>query len=295
MSRAIRFAAHLVLSAAFVLLALGARAGAQDRVEFPSLTLDERPVTVDGYLYRAPGEGRHPAVVFLHGCGGLLTRSGVPESRVTAWAQRLNTDGVAVLMVDSFTPRGVRSMCAPKNFVPAVFDARPRDAFGALAYLQSQPFIVPDRIGLMGWSEGGGAVLYTIRYASTIGFRAAVAFYPARCNAHAMETWTSPVPLLVLVGESDVWTPAAPCVALMNAARSAPVEVKTYPGAYHDFDWPNMPIHRQPENRTKAGVVPITGTDPAAREDALERVPAFLEGYLFSAAPAHPKGLGGAR
>jgi dienelactone hydrolase len=67
----------------------------------------------------------------------------------------------------------------------------------------------------------------------------------------------------------------------MNGARNAPVQIETYPGAYHDFDWPDLPIRRHPENRTKTGVVPITGTDPAARDDALERVPAFLEGYLF--------------
>jgi hypothetical protein len=35
-----------------------------------------------------------------------------------------------------------------------------------------------------------------------------------------------------------------------------------------------------PNYRTRAGVVPIVGTDPAARQDALARVPAFLARYL---------------
>ena len=51
-----------------------------------------------------------------------------------------------------------------------------------------------------------------------------------------------------------------------------------YPGAYHDFDHPNLPV------RTHKGLaytgdgrgVAHTGTDPAARADALLRVPAFL-------------------
>jgi len=35
-----------------------------------------------------------------------------------------------------------------------------------------------------------------------------------------------------------------------------------------------------PAYRTRAGVVPIIGTDPAGRQDALTRVPAFLSRYL---------------
>jgi dienelactone hydrolase len=35
-----------------------------------------------------------------------------------------------------------------------------------------------------------------------------------------------------------------------------------------------------PNYVTRAGVVPIIGTDPAARQDAFARVPAFLARYL---------------
>ena len=34
--------------------------------------------------------------------------------------------------------------------------------------------------------------------------------------------------------------------------------------------------------RTAAGIVPIQGTDPAARQDALARVPAFLARFLLN-------------
>jgi dienelactone hydrolase len=56
--------------------------------------------------------------------------------------------------------------------------------------------------------------------------------------------------------------------------------MQVYPGAYHGFDRANSPIHEYPEYRTSAGVVPILGTDPAARQDALTRVPAFLARFL---------------
>ncbi len=167
-------------------------------------------------------------------------------------------------------------MCSPQTFDARIYDTGLGDGRAALRYLQAQPFVVADRVALMGWSEGGGAVLRTVN--ETTGFHAAIAFYPARCNRTQLGPhWRSLIPLLILVGEADVWTPARPCRSLVRAANGgASIELQTYPGAYHDFDWPNVPVHEISAYRTSAGVVPITGTDPAARADALERVPAYL-------------------
>jgi dienelactone hydrolase len=271
------------------LLALGRGVGAEELVHFPSL--DGPPATpLDGYLFRAEGSGQHPAMVFLHGCGGLFNRAGSIVSRERAWAARFNAMGITVLMVDSFGPRHHGEMCAPAHFDAAIYRARPLDAYAALRYLQARDFARPDRIGLIGWSEGGGTVLNTIRATSPArpsvlpagDFRAAVAFYPASCNTRMQgAVWSSPVALLVLVGEGDVWTPAGPCRALLEApAPGTTASLHTYPGAYHDFDWPNVPVHAVPAFRTTAGVVPIEGTDPSAWADALQRVPAFLAPYL---------------
>jgi dienelactone hydrolase len=246
---------------------------------------------LDGYLFRPAGAGPHPAVVFLHGCGGLISSRGGIQTREADWAPRLTALGYVVFMVDSFTPRGVRRMCSPATFSDSIYRARPRDAYGALRYLQAQESVRPDRVALMGWSQGGGVVLLSIRAASlgrpaslpTPDFRAAVAFYPASCRERAHRTpWTSAIPLLILVGAEDNWTPAAPCRELAEGAvrRGAHVEMRVYPGAYHDFDWPGRRVQSHPAFTTSAGVVPVTGTDPAARDDALQRVPAFLGRYL---------------
>ena len=264
-------------------------AGAQELVHFPSL--DAQSTQLDGYLYAAPGLGRHPALVFMHGCGGLLTKSGKIEGRAVAWAGRFNDLGVTVLMVDGFTPRNHGEMCAPAHFVASIYQARPYDAYGALRYLQARGDIRPDRVGLMGWSQGGGAVLNTIRASSPARlaagqgepFRAAVAFYPASCSRKRQGgDWSSPVPLLVLLGGKDVWIPLGDCEDLLeHAAAGTQVGWHVYDGAYHDFDWPNMRTHEVPAFRTRSGVVPIEGMDPAAREDALDRVPEYLKPYLL--------------
>lgn len=282
-----------LLSVAALLLWYAA-ASAQERVQFPSLDdngAGAAATVLDGYVFRPAGGERHPAIVFLHGCGGLFSRvTGLIDTRERAWASDLNGRGYVVLMVDSFGPRHHGEMCSQSGFDRGLYLKRPRDAYAALLYLQAQAYVRPDRIGVIGWSEGGGAVLYTIR-AQSLGrpaelphgdFRAAVAFYPASCDERRQQGWTSTIPLLALLGAGDVWTPATPCKELLDAAaaRGSRIELQVYPGAYHGFDRANSPIREYPEYRTAAGVVPIQGTDPAARQDALTRVPAFLARFL---------------
>ena len=67
---------------------------------------------------------------------------------------------------------------------------------------------------------------------------------------------------------------------MLNNQSGARIEMQVYPAAYHDFDAPNLPRRERPEFTTTGGVVPITGTDPAARQDAFGRVPAFLARFL---------------
>lgn len=262
---------------------------AQELVHFPSL--DTGRTVLDGYLYRPQGSGPHPAVIGLHGCSGMMTTGGGVLPIEFAWAYRLHSEGYAVLLVDSFGPRQHGEMCSITGFNLSIYDDRPKDAYGALAWLQAQPDIRPDRIAALGWSQGGGVVLLSVGNHS-LGrpagmtqpdFRAAVAFYPASCgNRLEPQDWTTSIPLLVLQGEADVWTPAARCEEFITAAaaRGATVSMQLYPGAYHAFDAPNVSIRELPKYVTRAGVVPIVGTDLAARADVMQRVPAFFERYL---------------
>ncbi|HML10484.1 MAG TPA: prolyl oligopeptidase family serine peptidase, partial [Stellaceae bacterium] len=168
---------------------LASRGGAaQELVHFPSL--DDYRTMLDGYLYRAPGAGPHPAVIGFHGCSGMMTKDGGVLPIEFAWAYRLSSEGYTVLLVDSFGPRRQGEMCSITGFNLVVYQNRPKDAYGALAWLQAQPDIRPDRIAALGWSQGGGTVLMSIGEPSRgrpadltqPDFRVAVAFYPAACR-----------------------------------------------------------------------------------------------------------------
>ncbi len=60
--------------------------------------------------------------------------------------------------------------------------------------------------------------------------------------------------------------------------RSAQAAIRIYPGAYHYFDHPNLPL--QTRNGVAVATGPIArvhvGTDTAARNDAFRRVPEWL-------------------
>ena len=287
-----------LLRASLLGLALSAVATigvAQEAVQFTSL---DGATRLTAYLSRPMADTPRPALVLMHGCSGLLDGKGRILGLYRAWARALVVQGYVALTVDSATPRGFGQTCTrgPENTV--MNRDRPKDAFAALQYLQAQNFVRPDRIGLMGWSQGGGVLLLSINDKS-IGrpvnlaqnFRAAVAFYPGACSERLQSkpytevepgSWTTSAPLLTLFGEADTWTPFKPCEAFLEAAkaRGNPVELKSYPSAVHAFDAPDLRRTELPQYRSWSGPMPVIGTDREARADAFVRVLGFLKDRL---------------
>ena len=184
-----------------------------------------------GELYRPPGDGVFPAVVMLHGCAGRSSRAW--EDAGGAYFASL---GYALLIVDSFGPRGIAERCAAESGVPA---DRVMDAFGALLYLARLPFIDPERIAVLGYSQGGGAALSAVKLGGfgTLferQFRAAVAYYPP-CE---ISMGGVSVPTVVLIGALDDITPARQCEEMMARlnGEGAALRLVVYPGAHHAFN-----------------------------------------------------------
>lgn len=272
-------------------------AAAQQEVHFASL---DGTTNLTAHLGRPMGDAPRPAVVLMHGCSGLLDSRGRILGLYRAWARAPVVQGYVTLTVDSTTSRRFGQTCSWGPNAITMWRDRPKDAYAALQYLQGQPFVQGERIALMGWSQGGGVALLTINDKS-IGrpaglahdFKAAVSFYPGACNDRYQskpytqvepQGWTTQVPLLVLIGEADVWTPFKPCDAFMAEAkaRGNPVALKSYPQAVHAFDAPSLPRTELPAYRMADGTIPVIGTDERARADAFSQVLEFLKLRLES-------------
>jgi dienelactone hydrolase len=252
-------------------------------IETPSFMSED--VKLSAVLYRPPGAGPFPSVVALHGCSGLYDQSGRLSLRHVDWAERLSALGFLVLFPDSFGPRGLGSQCRTRDRGTRPASERVADTVAAKTYLQSRADVKAGAISLLGWSNGGSTVLYAVQAGRQTrdgrpDFARAVAFYPGCRPVVERGSWHARLPLLILIGEADDWTPAEPCKALAEAAKAAgdPVSIVTYPGAYHDFDHPDLPVrtHDGLAYTAGGGGTAHTGTDPKARADTLNRVPVFL-------------------
>jgi dienelactone hydrolase len=256
-----------------------------ETIRFPGDSRHDRaPATLEGVLLRPADPGPFPALVMLHGCAGLRTRQGGVQSKPRFWAEHFRDRGYVTLLVDSFTPRGIDEVCTGRHVLSPVRD-RADDARGALRYLRDRPDVQGDRIGLLGWSNGAAATLSVLFDTGTRDrdFRAGVAFYPnCRRQYPGGPEFRPYAPLYILVGGRDDWTPASPCVAMVEHARArgAPITIKVYPDAHHSFDAPASPLRYRPEvrnhNRSDGCSGATVGTDPAARADAIVEVTGFF-------------------
>lgn len=162
-----------------------------------------------------PGE-QIPAMVVLHGCGGMWSNDNVVANKMKTnfneWATDFTNKKIASLFIDSYTSRLENgqpivefcgrtplndSLCSPAY-------ERTYDAYAGLAYLRTLPYIQGSRIGLMGFSHGGSTTMaalvnttlvtksqWTVWYQNKTynvpapvarpaqgGFKTAVAYYP---------------------------------------------------------------------------------------------------------------------
>ncbi|HTI47017.1 MAG TPA: dienelactone hydrolase family protein [Casimicrobiaceae bacterium] len=287
---------------------MSATAPVVQQVTFPSLDRDAagRNIALRAFLILPPSArpaGGYPAVIAMHGCGGVYSlRKGHEDElaeRMRIRARLYLDEGFAVLFPDSFRPRSTREVCTVRVGEPTVTSARRRlDALGALEYLAHRGDIAVNRIALVGWSHGGSATLYAINvkdpevaaFRSLPGapfFRAAVAFYPGcRAPLKARDRWDPGVPTRIHIGELDDWTPAQPCTDLGKAmaARGADFDVTVYPGSHHAFDAPTgKVVHRDDvPNGVHPGQGVTVGPNPGSRRAANIRVRAFLRDRLAS-------------
>lgn len=215
------------------------------------------PAQPVGHWFLPPGTERGPAVILMHGSGGIY------DAMLDFWPKQFNAAGIAVLSVDSFGPRGVKSTAEDQSQVP--FTADVADAFAALKLVASHPRVDPARIAVMGFSRGGITAWRTAaqriaasqRLPDGLRFAAHVPVYAGGCVGLfrlvvKLDTF-SKTPMLWVHGDADDYTPIGACreYAERIAKTGVPVEFLTLEGAMHKFDQDDIRrIHVRGAQRT---------------------------------------------
>jgi len=238
---------------------------------------------LQGFLFTdAAASQRQAAVVLLHGCSGVWSNSVVntepqpPQKALShihrRWATTLAQAGYTVLLVDSFTTRGLANECG--NGTGGLDEAvvRPRDALAGRQWLLGTGHAAPDRIALIGWSHGASATLATMDRTNegTPGarpFREAFAFYPGcgllsnfggDASTPAKTSWMPYAPVTVHHAQLDPLFTDGRCA---NRVAGAPAlaAMQVHAGARHSFDQIDL---------AKPLAAPYTASDQAAQTAA---------------------------
>lgn len=93
-------------------------------------------------------EGTYPAVVMLHGTGSSRDEAG--NGYAYAAPVLAETYGIATIRID-FMGNGDSTA----DYMGYTYESAVGDAMKAAEYMQSQSNIAADKIGVMGWSQGG--------------------------------------------------------------------------------------------------------------------------------------------
>lgn len=197
--------------------------------------------TALGTLYparRAPGSPPPPAVVMLHGSGGVLW----PRERT--YGAQFAAMGITALVVDAFAARRDRGTSFTERLLNITESMLLADAYAGLRFLIAEGEVDPRRVALIGFSYGAMAAMYGLNEAAARAFApggerfvAHAAFY-GPCIARFEEPRTTGAPLLMLYGTEDELIDPARCEAKAAAFRAggSTVEVIAYEGAAHQWD-----------------------------------------------------------
>ena len=267
----------VILQTIFVMSAGDSFAGS--KITFSSLDANQ-PYKVSGTLY-LPNKTSNPspAIVLVHGTAGI-------DVRGEFYREPILKAGIAIFEVDFKTGIYTSALDRPKNetFLPL--------AFAALKELRKLQVIDPNRIGIMGFSMGGGITLRTAIEANRkmwmgneTGFATHAAFYPVcRYIIPVLEKSGSGLtgaPIIVFYGTEDSYGEGEAVPELKRLlAQKFNFDLKTveYKGATHGFNRKGSPVnYRDPASKDGRGYM---AWDEVAANDSLTRVVAFLRQTL---------------
>lgn len=178
-------------------------------------------VAVD--IFHPPGEGRHGAVVVLHGTHG----PGRAEKYYLALSEDLARHGYVALFV-RYYDRGRKGRGNRAMWTRTIGDT--------LSFAATLPDVDADRLALLGYSQG--AFLALNDAPSDPRIRAVVAYYGGLSPGFIPEAQETMPPTLLFHGTADRIVPVRRSLETLEALRAAgrPADLVVYVGAGHGFN-----------------------------------------------------------
>lgn len=248
----------------------------------------------------ASARERAPAVVLLHGAGG------VSHARENTYAAQLAQMGIGAVVVDVFGARRELATSFVDRVIQITETMALADAYAALTWLKARPEIDARRVALWGFSYGAMSSVFAAnaavadRLAELYGlgatrFAGHIGFY-GPCITEFDDPRTTGAPLLLAWGSGDELIDAGRCEELATQLRGggSTVNTRVFEGAAHQWDggWSgSRRIGRQLNGcrfrvsrdlEVRSGLLGVGMSDPTTRKLMLALC-VGSEGYVISA------------
>ncbi len=186
-------------------------------------------------------KGPIPFVVLLHGCSGM-------NPLLWKWARNyadtIVAQGYGALILDSFTTRNVQDICTDPSQLNWA-RRRADDAYSALDYLIDNNLAVPERVFVLGRSNGATTSLIIMN--KRVGdlhrnkFAGAFLLQPSCLYMRTAEFYG---PLRLYLAEKDDATSPTLCLAMKaGMERKTLIEAIVFKDAFHGFE-DKVAVHR---------------------------------------------------
>jgi len=185
-------------------------------------------------------KAKFPAVVLIHGSGGI-------SGSMDLWVHALNQAGIATLVIDTFSGRGVTSTVQDQTLLHSL--AMMVDAYRGLDLLAKHPRIEPSKISIMGFSKGAVASVFSAStrfkamYGSSAKFASHIGLYTP-CNTRFMgDTDLTGSPMRFYHGTTDDYVNVVPCRAYVAELKAKGVDISLteFANTQHGYDSPLAP------------------------------------------------------
>lgn len=230
-------------------------------------------LTIRGKIMRPAGKaGRMPGVLLIHGSGpfdmnswmpGYLSYDGQPHKAFETIAQTLADKGIVTFR---YNKRGMTDqpdggpIIDNSIYNAATVDILAKDAAEALKILKADPNVDPNKIVVLGLSQGTMIAPLVAKASGGVWRLVLMSSIGSGGNADLIASLK--LPALLLHGEVDNITPMSELAMIVDSMGKAGVPFKkiTYPGLGHGFS---------PDTSPRLTLGPI-------RQDVVDAIPAWI-------------------